>query len=84
MTFTKNNVLYNEYYMQDLIYNKHIINVPKVYEFKCTNNGNSHLVMEKIPELNISDMYGDCLSSVPDYIIEEARCIISILYRDRE
>ena len=35
--------------------------------------------MEKIPEMNLSDMYGEMASNIPSYIFKEIRDILSIL-----
>jgi tRNA A-37 threonylcarbamoyl transferase component Bud32 len=82
MTFTKYDVTYNEYQIQDLIYKKKIISVPEVYDFEQIEGKYGNLTMQKIPELNISDMYGANFSDIPEYIIEECRNIISILYKN--
>lgn len=82
MSFIKKDVAFNEYKIQELIYNKNIINIPKVFEFKQVEGKYGNLIMEKIPELNISDMYGAEFKNIPDYIIEETRAIISILYNN--
>jgi tRNA A-37 threonylcarbamoyl transferase component Bud32 len=78
MSFTKHNVTTNEYQIQELIYNKHIINMPKVFEYTLEGN----LIMQHIPELNISDMYGEKFTDIPGYIIDEARYVISMLYNN--
>ena len=82
MSFIKYDVTYNEYQIQDLIYKKHIIKVPKVIDFKQTEGRYGNLIMEKIPQMNISDMYGDSLKHIPNYLVEECRNIISILYKN--
>ena len=82
MSFIKSDVTRNEYLFQDLIYNKHIINVPKVFDYKQVEGEYGNLIMEAIPELNISDMYGDNFTDIPDYIIKEIRKIIIVLYNN--
>ena len=82
MSYTKYDATEHEYKIQDLIYQMGIINVPKVINFKQTEGRYGDLTMEKIPQMNISDMYGDSLSDIPDYIVEECRNIISILYKN--
>ena len=82
MSFTKYDVTYNEYQIQDLVYKKKIINIPEVYDFKQIEGKYGNLIMQKIPELNISDMYGANFSDIHEYIIEECRNIISMLYKN--
>ncbi len=82
MSYTKYNVTEHEYQIQDLIYKKQIINLPKVINFKQIEGRYGDLTMEKIPQMNISDMYGDSLRNIPKYLVEECRNIISILYKN--
>lgn len=76
MTYTKYNVKESEYNMYKIISNLNIVNIPKLLNY---NYKEKKLIMEKIPELNISDMYGDKLSDIPLYIIDEIRSIIKKL-----
>ncbi len=82
MSYTKYNVTEHEYQIQDLIYKKQIINLPKVINFNQIEGRYGDLTMEKIPQMNISDMYGDSLRNIPKYLVEECRNIISILYKN--
>ncbi len=74
--YTKQNVEFNEYYIHYLVYKLGIVNVPKIYSY---NASTKELKMEKINEMNISDMYGDELSSVPRILISKIRKIIRLL-----
>ena len=73
--FTKHNVKASEYKMQLLLFNSHIVNVPRPYRFEESN-----LTMQMIPALSISDMYGENFSDVPIHITDRIRDIISTLY----
>jgi len=73
--FTKHNVTSSEYKTQLLLFNSHIVNVPRPYMFK-----ESQLIMQIIPALSISDMYGENFSDVPVHITDEIRDIIATLY----
>lgn len=75
-TYTKYNVQANEYEMYRKIRSLNIVNTPTLLDYDPKQK---ILTMEKIPELNISDMYGDKLSDVPPYIIDEVRNIIKTL-----
>jgi len=75
--YAKHNVNPSEFHIQDIIYNMNIINIPKPYRYEVNSK---ILIMRKIPEMSISDMYGEKFSNIPDYIIEQIRNIISTLY----
>lgn len=79
MSFTKLNVSPNEYQIHELIYNKQLIHMPKIYGYYQNEN---KLIMQQIYELNISDMYGENIEDIPEYILVEVRNIISILYKN--
>jgi tRNA A-37 threonylcarbamoyl transferase component Bud32 len=79
MSYTKQNVSPSEYNMHKIIYELNIVNMPKIYDY---NDSTRTLIMEKIPSLNISDMYGEKFSDVPTYITDEIYNIISILYKN--
>ena len=73
--FVKQNVTSSEYKTHSILYNSHILNVPKPYKFI-----ESQLTMQMIPALSISDMYGENFSNVPVHIIDNIRDIIATLY----
>ena len=74
MYFVKRNVEKSEYLMHKHIHALNIVNTPKIIEYE-----NKTLVMEKINNMNISDLYGSCESDVPEYIFDEIREIITLL-----
>jgi tRNA A-37 threonylcarbamoyl transferase component Bud32 len=77
MTFTKHDVEPHEAYIHEKIYNMNIVNIPKIYSY---DKDTKTLIMECIPELCISDMYGEKLSDIPGYIVADIRNIIRKLY----
>ena len=76
--FTKENVSEKEYKIQSILYNTNIVNVPRPYIYY---NNTTTLKMRNIPNLSISDMYGDDFSKIPNYISEQIRDIIATLYQ---
>jgi len=75
--FTKKNVSLKEYTIYQYIYSINIVNTPKPISYdKATNI----MTMEKIPQLDISNMYGDSPNDIPEYIFDEIRKIITKLY----
>tara|TARA_Y100000589_G_C26907885_1_gene529001 strand:- start:309 stop:689 length:381 start_codon:yes stop_codon:yes gene_type:complete len=75
MSFTKNNVSLHEYKMHKHIYDLNIVNIPKIISYK-----DNVMIMENIPEDNISNNYGADSNDVPNYIFDEIRKIIKKLY----
>ena len=72
--YTKKNVSNKEYIIHKMVSEKiSDISTPKIYEY---NESTKTLKMEKIPEMSISDMYGDNSDDVPSYIFDEIRRII--------
>jgi tRNA A-37 threonylcarbamoyl transferase component Bud32 len=76
-SYTKYNVNPSEFHIQDIIYNMNIVNIPKPYTY---DPDLQTFTMRKIPEMSVSDMYGEKFSDVPDYITKQIRNIISTLY----
>jgi tRNA A-37 threonylcarbamoyl transferase component Bud32 len=75
--YIKKNVSHNEYTMYNMIFNSNIVNTPEIYDY---NKDSKTLVMRRIPEMSISDMYGDKISDVPVEITNKIRNIIKTLY----
>ena len=72
--YTKENVSNKEYSIHKMVSEKiSNISTPKIYEY---NEFTKTLKMEEIPEMSISDMYGDNSDDVPSYIFDEIRKII--------
>ena len=72
--YTKKDVSNKEYTIHKMVSEKiSDISTPKIYEY---NESTKTLKMEKIPEMSISDMYGDNSDDVPSYIFDEIRKII--------
>ena len=77
--FIKKNVQYQEYTIHNQV-NELKINSPKIHDYNIKTNT---LTMEKIPQMCISDMYGEESKDVPDYIFDEIRKIIKKLYENK-
>ncbi len=76
--FIKNNVDMNEYRFHTMIYNLGRFNVPKIYAY---DKDKKIMIMQKLNDLSISDMYGEDPKSVPEEIFNEIRYIINELYK---
>jgi len=75
--YIKNNVSNKEFTVQHMVYNMNIVNVPAIYNYNKTLNT---LKMRRIPNMSISDQYGENFEDVPREICEKIRDIITILY----
>lgn len=78
MSYTKSNVLYREYFMQDYVHKQNIVNVPEVFNYDTNSN---ILTMQTIPFMSISNLYGENMSNVPKNIIKKIRSIVNTLYK---
>jgi tRNA A-37 threonylcarbamoyl transferase component Bud32 len=74
--FTKPDVSIDEYRMQSYVSELGIVNIPKIISY---DQEKKLLTMEKIPNLNISDMYGEKSSDIDDCLFEKIREIIKKL-----
>ena len=70
----KPNVSEEEYEMQKYVYNLNIVNTPKILNYE-----NNIMTMQKIPEDNISNNYGEEAEKVPKELFEKIRKIIKLL-----
>jgi len=75
--FIKYNIEETAYRMHKIIYNSEIINVPKIYRY---DKKNKILVMQKIKNMNIADLYGEDANNVPQEIFILMQNIIRKLY----
>jgi tRNA A-37 threonylcarbamoyl transferase component Bud32 len=75
----KINITKNEYIIHKLLYNLQnpFINVPRIYYY---DKKNSIIVMQKIPELCIADLYGENYDDLPVIIKNELYNVISLMY----
>lgn len=75
----KINVSNKEYIIQKLLYNlQHPqINVPRIYYY---DKKNCIIVMQKIPEMCIADLYGENYDNLPEIIKDKLYETISLLY----
>lgn len=75
--FIKHDVEFKEYYMQNYVYNLGIVNVPKIFDY---NKKTKTMIMEKINNDNISDVYGEDMKNISDELYDKIRNIIKTLY----
>ena len=75
-TYTKINVKEHEYKMHKHIYDLHIVNTHKIISY---DKKTKTMVMEKIDNMNLSDMYGENDTDVDEYYFDEIRTIIKTL-----
>ena len=78
-TFTKNNVSLQEYQLQQHVYNLNIVNVPKIIIY---DKNTKVMVMEKIENDNISNIYGELSKDITDEIFDKIRSIVNKLYQN--
>jgi tRNA A-37 threonylcarbamoyl transferase component Bud32 len=73
MSFVKENVEWNEYYIHRIVYDSGRVNTPKIHEY----NGNTKkMTMGKIPQMCIADMYGENKEDLPESLWKELREIM--------
>ena len=75
-TYTKLNVKEHEYKMHTHVYNLHIVNTPKIVSY---DKKTQTMIMEKIDNMNLSDMYGENDTDIDEYYFDEIRTIIKTL-----
>ena len=78
--YTKNNVSFHEYQMYKYIYDLSAnceINVPKLISYDKTSK---ILIMQLLPNMNVSDFYGENITFVNNNTIDKIRETIKILY----
>jgi len=76
--FIKDNVLPREFTIHSMIIKANIVNTPQIYKYDKTS---MQLKMRNIPEMSVSDMYGEDFENVPSEIIDKIRDVIAVLYR---
>ena len=74
--YVKSDVGMHEYIMHKHIYELNILNIPRIISYDYHNK---ILTMEKVPNLNISDFYGEEINQVPSDVILKIREIIKRL-----
>lgn len=77
-TYTKYGVKEHEYYVHKHVYNLKLekVNVPKIISY---DKKTETMVMEKIENMNLSDMFGEKPSDIDEYYFDEIRTIIKTL-----
>ena len=74
--YVKNNVEHSEYFMHQYVYNLKIVNIPKIIEY---DKSKKILILEKVSNDNLSDIYGEEASDIPNNIFNEVVNIIQTL-----
>ena len=74
--YIKQNVKEHEYKMHKLVYELKIVNTPKIISY---DKNTKTMVMEKIDNMNLSDMYGEDDNIIDEYYFDEIRTIIKKL-----
>ena len=77
--YTKKNVNMHEYVVHKYIYDLNIVNTPRIVRY---NLNQKKMTLEHIGNDNISNVYGDLPSEIPDYIFAKIREIILKLYNN--
>ena len=75
-TYTKINVKEHEYKMHQYVYDLHIVNTPKIISY---DKKTKTMVMEKVDNMNLSDMHGENDYDLDEYYFDEIRTIIKTL-----
>jgi tRNA A-37 threonylcarbamoyl transferase component Bud32 len=73
MSFVKENVEWNEYYIHRIVYDQDVVNTPKIHEY---NGEKKTMTMRKIPQMCIADMYGDKEKDLPPDLWKVIRDIL--------
>ena len=71
--YVKHNVGHREYFMQKYVYNLNIVNVPEIVEY---NDESKIMVMKKAGKHNLSYIYGDKASDIPDELFNQVVKIV--------
>lgn len=78
-TWQKENVSLIEYNIYRRIESLNIVNIPPFISYDYVTN---ILSTQKIENMSIADFYGEDFKNVPQWIIDEIRAIIKILYNN--
>ena len=74
--YVKQDVKEHEYKMHKHVYELNIVNTPKIISY---DKKTKVMVMEKIDNMNLSDMYGEEDTMIDEYYFDEIRTIIKTL-----
>ena len=74
--YVKQNVKEHEYNMHKHVYELNIVNTPKIISY---DKKTKVMIMEKIDNMNLSDMYGEEDHMIDEYYFDEIRTIIKLL-----
>lgn len=74
--FVKKNVNHTEYFMQKYAYQLNIVNIPEIIEY---DDKGRIMVMKKIGNDNLSNIYGENATDVPNEIFDQVIKIVRTL-----
>ena len=74
--FVKKNVNHTEYFMQKYVYQLNIVNIPEIIEY---DEKGKIMVMKKVDNNNLSDIYGENATDIPDEIFDQVVKILRTL-----
>ncbi len=75
--YVKSGVNNREFNVHQMIYNMNIVNVPEIYGYEKSAQ---IMTIRRIPNMCVSDMYGENFEDVPTDVVEKIRDIIAVLY----
>ena len=71
--FVKKNVNHTEYFMQKYAYQLNIVNIPEIIEY---DDKGRIMVMKKIGNDNLSNIYGENATDIPDELFDQVVKIV--------
>tara|TARA_B110000967_G_scaffold209836_2_gene267991 strand:- start:1211 stop:1642 length:432 start_codon:yes stop_codon:yes gene_type:complete len=71
--YVKQNVNHTEYFMHKYVYQLGIVNMPKIIEY---DENSKIMVMTKVGKYNLSYMYGEEASEIPENIFDQVVIIV--------
>ena len=74
--FVKKNVNHTEFFMQKYAYQLHIVNIPEIIEY---DDISQTMIMNKIGNDNLSNIYGENATDVPNEIFDQVVKIVRTL-----
>ena len=74
--FVKKNVNHTEFFMQKYAYQLHIVNIPEIIAY---DDETQTMIMKKIGNDNLSNIYGENAADVPDDIFDQVVKIVRTL-----
>ena len=75
--YVKQDVKEHEYMMHKYVYDMNIVNTPEIISY---NKDTNTMVMRKIDNMCVSDMYGENSEDIDEHLFDKIRHIIKTLY----